>query len=172
MDQSIFTDLANRYAQTAPQNPNQNLDPNQLQVGQQIYSPTGEAMTVIENPMDTTTTTVMPAEQSGSETPQNVQTLEESELAAQYSLQPNEATPAVTAHSRKAQAIAEDEELQVDWRDIDDIVGELNRYVQSRDLRGVMTAMEDLFDIAMNNVNLPEDTKVASIFEEYIEEVD
>jgi hypothetical protein len=176
MSLEIFHDLIDKYAQMTPQNPNQNLDPNQLQVGQQVYSPTGDAMVVVENPMDTTTTTVMPADQATTDVPEGVQTLEESELASQYTLQPNEATPAVTAHSKRAQAIGEDEEMEVDWRDIDDIVKELNKSVQSRDLKGVMASLEELFEMAMQNVNLPEDTEIAepeglgSIFAEYIGE--
>jgi len=105
---SIFADLATKYAQAAPVDPSQGLDPSQLQVGQQVYSPEGTPMTVVENPQDTTTTTVMPADQSGTDVPQGVETLEETELASQYSLQPNEATPAVTAHLRNAQSIFED----------------------------------------------------------------
>ena len=104
---SIFADLASKYAQAAPIDPSQTLDPNQLQVGQQVYSPEGEPMTVVENPDDTTTTTLMPADQSGTDVPAGVETLEETELASQYSLAPNEATPAVTA-SRNAQSIFEE----------------------------------------------------------------
>ena len=165
MDYSIFMEVLEKYAQTAPQNPNQNLDPNQLQVGQQVYSPTGDALVVIENPMDTTTTTLMPADQTGTDVPQDVQTPEESELAAQYTLQPNEATPAVTARSRKAQ------DGSVNWADLEDIASEMNSAIQEKDLRGVLAALEDMFEMAMSNVNLPEGTKVAtSIFAEYINE--
>jgi len=162
MDYSIFTELLDKYAQTAPANPNQSLDPNQLQVGQQVYSPNGDAMVVIENPQDTTTTTVMPADQEGTEVPQDVQTLDEAELASQYTLQPNEGTPAVTARSRKAQ------EDSVNWADLEDISNEMNSAIQSKDLKGVLATLEDMFEMAMLNVNLPEGTKIASIFEDYI----
>lgn len=161
-DYSIFEDLINKYAQVTPVDPNQSLDPNQLQVGQQIYSPQGDAAVVVENPMDTTTTTVMPADQSGVDVPQGVETLEESELAAQYTLSPNEATPAVVARFKHAQ-----EDLNVNWNDIQDIVAEMNNAVQARNMKGVLEALEDMFDIAMNNVNMPEDIKIASIFEDY-----
>ena len=157
---SIFADLATKYAQAAPVDPNQSLDPTQLQVGQQVYSPEGEAVTVVENPMDTTTTTVMPADQSGTGVPEGVQTLEETELASQYTLQPNSATPAVTTASRNAQTV-------VNWNDLQDVAQDINKAIDSQDMQAVLQSLEDLFEIAMSNVNMPEDTKVGSIFEDY-----
>lgn len=163
-DLSIFADLASKYAQVAPADPNQNLDPNALQVGQQVYSPEGEAMTVVENPMDTTTTTVMPADQSGTDVPEGVETLEESELAAQYSIAPNEATPAVTAASRDAQ------DASVNWNDLEDAARDVLNAIQAKNMQSALESLEDLFELAMGNISLPEDTKVGSIFEEYVSE--
>jgi len=159
---SIFADLASKYAQVTPPDPNQSLDPNQLQVGQQVYSPEGEAVTVVENPMDTTTTTVMPADQSGTDVPEGVQTLEESELAAQYSLQPTDATPAVTAQARNAQ-----DALSVNWNDLQDIANDMNKAIDAQDMQATLQSLEDLFEIAMGSISMPEDTKVGSIFEDY-----
>jgi len=34
-------------------------------------------------------------------------------------------------------------------------------------MQSVLQSLEDLFEIAMSNVNMPEDTKVGSIFEDY-----
>jgi len=162
-DLSIFADLASKYAQVAPADPNQNLDPNSLQVGQQVYSPEGTAMTVIENPMDTTTTTVVPADQAGTDVPEGVETLEEAELASQYTLAPNEATPAVTTASRNAQ------DQSVNWGDIQDIANDMNTAIQAQNMEAVLESLEDMFQIAMSNVSLPEDTKIGSIFEDYID---
>lgn len=154
MDYEIFQDLIGKYAQDAT-NPNQGIDPTQLQVGQQVYSPEGDALVVVENPADTTTTTLMPADQANPTVPEGVQTVEDTELSSQYSLQPANGVPAPVAKSRKAQ-----EEPTVDWRDIRDIANDMNTAIESEDMQRLLESLEDMFNIAMLNVNVPEDMEI------------
>lgn len=166
-DYSVFEAMIHKYSQ-------QNLDPQSLQVGQQVYTPEGEVMTVIENPADTTTKTLMPADQQGSQLPQGVQTVEDTDLASQYSLQPPNgtqpatgATPATTARKRAQ------EELTVNWNDIQDIVSDLNSAVQQKNMQKVMECLEDLTDMALMNINMPSDMKMtaSNIFEDFAREL-
>lgn len=84
MRAELFEEIIERYAQTedAP------LDPRQLQPGQSVYGPEGDEFVVLENPQDVPSTVLMPADQAGTPVPEGVQTVEETELATTYALQP------------------------------------------------------------------------------------
>lgn len=170
MDTSIFHDLIQKYGQQT------NLDPQQLQVGQQVYTPEGTAMTVIEDPSDTTSKTLMPSDQQGQQLPKGVTTVEDNELASQYSLQPPNGTqPAPGAQgatvAKRAQEEDPEELGEVNWNDIADIVNDMSTAVKNKDMRWVMECMEDMTGVVLMNINMPSDLKVASVFEEYIEEI-
>jgi len=64
------------------------MDPTQLQSGQPVYDPEGEEWLVVGDPDQTTDKVVMPADQQGTQIPQGVTTVEDAELASEYSLQP------------------------------------------------------------------------------------
>ena len=81
---ALFREIIRRYSQMEEAV----LDPSQLQVGQSLYGPEGDEFLVVENPEDTTTTVVMPADQGGAQVPQEVQTVEDVELTTSFSLQP------------------------------------------------------------------------------------
>lgn len=92
MDTSVFLEVIQKYAQ--------DLDPTALQVGQSVYDASGQEMIVIADPEDTTTKTLMPADQQGVSIPQGVTDVEEGELASQYSVQESDgmaATGPITA---------------------------------------------------------------------------
>lgn len=165
-DYSVFADLATKYAQ-------QNLNPQDLQIGQQIYGPDGKAMQVIEDPTDTTTKTLMPVDQQGSQTPQGVETVEDTDLAAQYNLQPPNGTqPATGVTPATTAKRAQEEDLEVNWNDLQDIVQGLTASVQKKDMRGVVEALEDLTEMVFLNVNMPSDMKMSAsnMFKDFVEE--
>lgn len=89
VDYSLFEGMARRYAQYLPANDMGTLmDPTQLQSGQPVYDPEGEEWLVVGDPDQTTDKVVMPADQQGTQIPQGVTTVEDAELASEYSLQP------------------------------------------------------------------------------------
>ena len=63
------------------------LDPTQLQEGQSVFDNEGNEQVIVGNPEGTTDKVLMPVEQVEMGVPANADTVEDAELAAQYSLQ-------------------------------------------------------------------------------------
>lgn len=82
-----FVEIIRRYAQAStPATPGQ-LNPQDLQVGQSVYDNEGNEQIVVESPQGGSQKTLMPKDQQGQQIPQ-VQTVDDPEIATQYSLQP------------------------------------------------------------------------------------
>lgn len=61
------------------------IDPNQLQPGQSLYeTQTGDEVVVLEADPTSTSTVVMPADQTGTGVPEDVKTVEDADLTMQY----------------------------------------------------------------------------------------
>ena len=81
---ALFEEVIRRYAQEgAPP-----LDPNQIQVGQSVYDSKGDEFLVLEDPEGTTNKVLTPAGQTTAPVPGEVQTVEDTELASTYTVQP------------------------------------------------------------------------------------
>ncbi len=182
---SIFTDLAESYSKTAQEQ----MDPNQLQVGQSVYDAAGEEMIVVEDPADTTNKVLMPAAEQGQATP-TVETVEDSELSTSYSVQPTTDegggvtmpemaetagcdTPkkATNIHVITLDDVGVDKQAQedfydeeVDWDDIRSSAIEINAYSQQKDMRGLTIAVEEITNIILSHMEMPEDAVMPAMF--------
>jgi hypothetical protein len=111
-DYSIFTEVAKRYAQTAPVDTSQ-LDPNALQEGQSVYDTTDKEFVVLKTDDMSDQKVIVPKDQlQQGGIPSGVQTVDENELQTNYQLQPGSSQTAVKA-LREFRAQSED-----DWDDL------------------------------------------------------
>jgi len=85
----MWATIIDKYAQDMSQAPEQ-IDPTAIQMGQSIYDGTGTEYVVIEDDPTTTDKTVMPADQSGSDLPEGVKTVQDTELSSEFNVQPAE----------------------------------------------------------------------------------
>jgi hypothetical protein len=91
---SVYDEVLARYAQNlstetvtpGSQNDSQTMDPSQLQPGQPVYSPEGKEFVVLNNPAGESQKVVMPSDQQGSQLPQGVTTVDDTELSSEYTL--------------------------------------------------------------------------------------
>ena len=154
---SIFEEFIHRNSQEQAAQP---LDPNQLQVGQNVYDQTTqEEYTVVEDDPSTTHKVLMPAGQQGtpvSGVPEGVKSVEDSELATSYGVQPaTQATGPVVA--RRAQE-------DIDWDDIASSVTDLIAFTRQRDFHGATSSIEELTNIVLSHIEMPEDTDFGPMF--------
>ena len=71
------------------------MNPQEIQLGQSIYDPTGQEFLVVEDDPTTTYKTLMPADQQGQDVPEGITTVDDSQLSTEYSVQqPETATTA------------------------------------------------------------------------------
>lgn len=93
LDYSAFISIIKKYAQDQSTNPNPNLNPDELQVGQSIYNDVGDEFIVLEDKDTTTNKVIAPKDQLNvGSIPQGVQTVEDSQLSTGYSVQPKDGT--------------------------------------------------------------------------------
>jgi len=79
-------DLSTETVTPSSQTDSSTMDPSQLQPGQPIYSPEGDEFVVLNNPAGESQKVVMPSDQQGSQLPQGVTTLDDTELSTEYTL--------------------------------------------------------------------------------------
>lgn len=91
---STYDEVIGKYAQDlstetvtpGSQNDSTTMDPSQLQPGQPVYSPEGKEFVVLSNPAGETQKVIMPSNQQGSQLPQGVTTVDDTELSSEYQL--------------------------------------------------------------------------------------
>lgn len=91
---SVYSEVLEKYAQDlsnetvtpGSQTDSQTMDPSQLQPGQPVYSPEGKEFVVLNNPAGETQKVIMPSDQQGSQLPQGVTTIDDTELSTEYQL--------------------------------------------------------------------------------------
>lgn len=96
-DLGIFDAIIKKYSQAVTTNPDggQNLNPQQIQPGQTIYDPTGKELVVLEADPTKTQKVLMPKDQQGKQIPEGVETLDDSAISTDYSVQnPTQTTTA------------------------------------------------------------------------------
>lgn len=142
---SLFNNLITRYAQEVVPQDDQPIDPNQLQVGQQVYDSEGKPQTVVQNEQGELVT--IPADQAGQTVPQGVKTLQPTELV-DYSLNP----PNDLVQARIAQ-----EESGIDWEELMSISLECATYAQAEKDRAFFDALDRLNTAALSYVQMPTD---------------
>jgi len=130
------------------------LDPQSIQVGQPVYDSTGKEMVVLENDPNTTNVTMMPADQQGQAVPQGVETIEETDLASGYSLQPTTA--------KKAQ-YDDFEEGEIDWEDLQSAAIDVQAYIRKRDMKGLAEAADYLNFLILQHVHVSEDMSLGPL---------
>ena len=161
----IFEDLARHYAQQNPpqenggqENPqdengadpeqtNPGVDTDSLAQGQTIYDLAGIAYTVLE-PTQDGKKQIMPADQQGQQVPKGIKQVEDNDLASAYTMSPQA--------SKRAQ-----EELSINWNDFDDILNAMKFAIDNKDAKSLMEAAEDMVDLILMNVSMPEGTDVS-----------
>jgi len=145
----LFSNIINKYAQedmnTNPGMENPPVDPNTLQVGQQIYDQEGNSRTVIQNQDGTITT--MPTDQAGQQIPQGVETIDPNEKPDEYSTTP----PNQNVQARIAQ------DLGIDWEELESIALEVATYAQAEKEKAFFDALDRLNTAALSYVQLPTD---------------
>ncbi len=146
-DYSVYENVVRRYAQTQTQDtPSQALDPTQLQVGQSVYDASGKEYRVVENPDGTTSKVLMPKDQQDPNNP-TVQTVEDSELAAQYNVQPpTETTTTARKHAQE----------DVDWNELQSLALELLAYTRRENLKQVLVQVEEITNLLLEHMEVPE----------------
>lgn len=164
----IFEDLARHYAQQNPPqedggqaNPqdengadpeqvNPAVDTDSLQQGQVIYDLSGKEFTVLE-PTPDGKKNIMPSDQIGQQVPQGIKQIGDDDLGASYTTSP------------QASRICAQEEPTLNWADFDDILGAMKFAIDKKDAKALMEAAEDMIDLILLNVSLPEDTDISQI---------
>jgi hypothetical protein len=90
IDYNLFARFAQALAE-APVTPDtggaDGLDPTQLQEGQSVFDNEGNEQVIVGDPEGTTDKVIMPVEQVDMGVPANANTVDDAELASQYSLQ-------------------------------------------------------------------------------------
>jgi hypothetical protein len=79
-------DLSSETITPGSQTDSTTMDPAQLQPGQPVYSPEGKEFVVLNNPAGESQKVIMPSDQQGSQLPQGVTTVEDTELSSEYTL--------------------------------------------------------------------------------------
>jgi hypothetical protein len=109
---SVYSTVLEKYAQDlstetvtpSSQTDSSTMDPSQLQPGQPVYSPEGKEFVVLNNPAGETQKVVMPSDQQGSQLPQGVTTLDDTELSTEYTLSsPSTETKIQSSRKRAAE---------------------------------------------------------------------
>jgi len=162
---SVFIELANEYSHKKAQQ----VDPNQLEVGETIFDEAGEEFTVVEDTEGTTNKVLMPVDQQNQPAPE-VKTVEDTELSTSYSTESGNsgveiadvADVAQVAASKKAQEDFYDEEI--DWDDIRSSAIEINAYAKQRNMQGLTIAVEEMTNIILSHMELPEDAVMPPMF--------
>ena len=150
---NIFEDFIRKHSQV--QTTDQAMDPNQLQLGQMVYdNTTQDEYVVVEDDPATTHKVLMPSNQQGTTIPEGVKSVDDSELATSYTVQQD--TSQTTA--KKAQ------DDVVDWDDIGSVVTDLVIFTRKKDMQGVTSSVEELTNIILSYIEMPEDMDMGSMF--------
>ena len=159
---SVFMSIANEYAKTAQEQ----IDPNQLQVGQSVFNNTGAEFIVVDDPEGTTNKVLMPAEQQGQPVPA-VETVEDTELQTSYSItSPSEGGTSMPEMPEMAQTAkrAQYEDDDVDWDEIESIVIDMKAFTRRKDMQGLTAAVEEMTNFILSHMEMPDDMSMPPMF--------
>jgi|GEM_PF-6651735 len=160
---SVFMSIADEYAKTAQEQ----IDPNQLQVGQSVFNNTGAEFIVVDDPEGTTNKVLMPAEQQGQPVPA-VETVEDTELQTSYSITSPSTSgtsmPEMPEMAQTAAKRAQYEDDDVDWDEIESIVIDMKAFTRRKDMQGLTAAVEEMTNFILSHMEMPDDMSMPPMF--------
>lgn len=155
---SIFDEIIHKYSQsTSIEN---------MQPGQTIKGTDGVSYTVVK---DNTSGEKFFAPQQGQPAQQQEQQIQQPQDPSQlnqdpnqYAMQPsgadkpdeNKPEPMGAKTSKRAQALQG--LTDQDWSDIKSMGSDISQYAEKQDMKGIMEVIEDLTDLTLSFINLPE----------------